>query len=348
MTLTRSPYKLPQRRKRVKSGIERAPQRVWPRHRRFVKSRECCVPYCGSWSVDFAHIRSAANAGIALKPHDAFGVSLCRTHHREQHDIGQAAFEAKYAIDLSAIAGEFVRLSTDHKMRIALLEATLDTPAILSVTSNCQHGQDDVTATIPIVANPFPPLPTEAFPHAAARLSDAPPRPDSVGQQSTPHPARSQLPDAGRDHALVGSAEREVLHRDARDRRQGVSAQVDSAAGRLPAAHLPRPQLAHLERGYRPAPVPVDGLSTLEADIIRELRAVAARSVARVYRGSVSRAQALAMWRGWMEPAKALGFIQITRLGRKALTLAGEPPPIPRKTVEVYAPALPAVMVRVA
>lgn len=53
------------------------------------------------------------------------------------------------------------------------------------------------------------------------------------------------------------------------------------------------------------------------------------------------------MWRGLMIPAKALGFIQLTRLGKKVLARAGDPPPIPRKSIEVYAPVA-TVMARVA
>jgi hypothetical protein len=34
-------------------------------------------------SVDFAHLRSASNAGMDQKPHDIFGVSLCRNDHAE-------------------------------------------------------------------------------------------------------------------------------------------------------------------------------------------------------------------------------------------------------------------------
>ena len=46
-------------------------------------------------SIDFAHLRSAANAGTGLIPHDIFGVSLCRPHHDEQHRLGAEAFGKK-------------------------------------------------------------------------------------------------------------------------------------------------------------------------------------------------------------------------------------------------------------
>ena len=71
-------------------------------------------------AVDFAHLRSAANAGLSRKPHDIFGVSLCRAHHDEQHRIGADAFGRKYGIDLWALAAEFARHSPDWEMRLSL------------------------------------------------------------------------------------------------------------------------------------------------------------------------------------------------------------------------------------
>ena len=111
---------LPLRLKRAKLGAQLPPRKVWPRHRRWVKSHGCCVPGCDATSVDFAHLRSCANAGIGQKPHDIFGVSLCRHHHVEQHSLGVDAFDHKYGIDLWALAAEFARRSPDAEMRAGL------------------------------------------------------------------------------------------------------------------------------------------------------------------------------------------------------------------------------------
>jgi hypothetical protein len=108
---------LPRKSKPPKMGVRILLQRVWPRHRRWVKSHGCCVSDCYTQSVDFAHLRSAANAGTGLKPHDMFGVSLCRLHHAEQHRLGANAFSNKYGIDLRELAAEFFRCSPDRKMR---------------------------------------------------------------------------------------------------------------------------------------------------------------------------------------------------------------------------------------
>jgi hypothetical protein len=111
---------LPGKLKRSKLAVRAVIRKVWPRHRRWVRSHRCCVPDCEAKSVDFAHLRSASNAGIAQTPHDIFGVSLCRAHHAEQHRFGIGAFNRKYGIDLWALAAEFVRRSPDWEMRASL------------------------------------------------------------------------------------------------------------------------------------------------------------------------------------------------------------------------------------
>jgi hypothetical protein len=111
---------LPRRLKRPKLNVPAPPRKIWPRHRRWVRSHGCCVPHCDASEVEFAHLRSAANAGIAQKPHDAFGVSLCRAHHDEQHRLGGKRFGEKYQIDLWALAAEFARRSPDREMRASL------------------------------------------------------------------------------------------------------------------------------------------------------------------------------------------------------------------------------------
>lgn len=111
---------LPRRLPQPKLGVHAPPRTIWPRHRRRVRSHGCCVPNCPASRVDFAHLRSAANAGKGQKPHDAFGISLCRAHHIEQHHLGAASFGRKYAINLWALAREFLRRTPDHWMRLSL------------------------------------------------------------------------------------------------------------------------------------------------------------------------------------------------------------------------------------
>lgn len=124
--IRRIPYPLPQKRQKPKSGIERAPQRIWPRHRRFVKSHCCCVPGCPALLVDPAHLRSVVRDGTGLTPFDWYLVPLCRFHHDEEEPIGPDAFGDRRGIDLWAIAAELVRRSPDGRMRVAMAEWQLE------------------------------------------------------------------------------------------------------------------------------------------------------------------------------------------------------------------------------
>jgi hypothetical protein len=111
---------LPHKVRSPKMGVRVSLQTMWPRHRRWVRAHGCCVPDCPATRVEFAHLRCAANAGIAQKPHDVFGISLCRVHHDEQHRVGAVSFGHKYQIDPWALAAEFVRRSPDQAMRASL------------------------------------------------------------------------------------------------------------------------------------------------------------------------------------------------------------------------------------
>jgi deoxycytidylate deaminase len=105
--------RLPPKRKPVRSGIERAPRRDWPRHRRFVKSHVCCV--CGYEKTDFAHVKTRGSGGG-----DETGVPLCRACHAEQHTIGIETFQRRHGIDLVALAEEFVQHTPDIAMKMAI------------------------------------------------------------------------------------------------------------------------------------------------------------------------------------------------------------------------------------
>lgn len=53
-----------------------------------------------------------------MKPSDRWVVSLCWYHHREQHLIGEDAFETKYDLDLKGLSSEFVRRSP-HRLKLS-------------------------------------------------------------------------------------------------------------------------------------------------------------------------------------------------------------------------------------
>jgi hypothetical protein len=92
-----------------------------------VRRHGCCV--CGifpsGFPIEFAHVRTGTDGGTGIKPSDWWGISLCSHHHRDQHLIGEPAFEATYCIDMKKLAMEFAKTSVDSAMRAAMKEAGL-------------------------------------------------------------------------------------------------------------------------------------------------------------------------------------------------------------------------------
>ena len=107
---------IPQRRKPPKMGVRVQIDKVFMRHRKWVKGFGCAVPGCKCSDIEFAHIRNAANSGKGNKPHDGFGYGLCGCHHAEEHH-GSETFARKYGIKPYALAAWFLRHSPDIAMR---------------------------------------------------------------------------------------------------------------------------------------------------------------------------------------------------------------------------------------
>jgi hypothetical protein len=120
---------LPAKRAKPSSGIARAPQREWPRHRKFVRSHGCCVPGCGFQTIECAHVRQGGDAGTSLKPPDWKTISLCSIHHAQQHTIGHAAFDRMYGINSLKLAAEFAAASPDLAMRETMKQHEAPTEA---------------------------------------------------------------------------------------------------------------------------------------------------------------------------------------------------------------------------
>lgn len=91
--------------------IRKATARTCAAHRAWVRRHRCCVRGCTQLPIVCAHVRIGTDGGTALKPSDRWTISLCDAHHLEQHTIGEHAFEAKYDLDLLALAKEFGRRS---------------------------------------------------------------------------------------------------------------------------------------------------------------------------------------------------------------------------------------------
>lgn len=110
---------LPARLPKRKIDTGRAQRDRCPSHLAFVRSHACCVPGCDGMPIEAMHVRKSGDGGMGMKPGDGFTVSGCATHHREQHAIGEDAFERKYGIDLLRLAGEFRAASLPWRRYLA-------------------------------------------------------------------------------------------------------------------------------------------------------------------------------------------------------------------------------------
>ena len=102
--------------RRLERGERRRDERSCPAHRAWIRRHHCCVPGCLNRDIECAHVRSGTDGGTALKPSDRWCISLCSQHHREQHSIGERAFERRYGIDLYELAMQFRRRSPHRSM----------------------------------------------------------------------------------------------------------------------------------------------------------------------------------------------------------------------------------------
>jgi hypothetical protein len=82
-----------------------------PAHRAWVRGFACSIPGCDGRPIECAHFRDGTGGGISMKPSDRWVWSACADHHREQHQIGERAFQAKYGIDLRALCETFAKQS---------------------------------------------------------------------------------------------------------------------------------------------------------------------------------------------------------------------------------------------
>ena len=80
-------------------------------HRAWVRKHCCSVRGCRGLPIECAHVRNGTDGGLGLKPSDKWTISLCRSHHLEQHELGEPAFEARYELNLRHLAKEFAQRS---------------------------------------------------------------------------------------------------------------------------------------------------------------------------------------------------------------------------------------------
>lgn len=105
---------LPQR---IDRSRKESDGRTCAAHRAWVRRHHCCVPGCHKLPIECAHVRSGTDGGIGLKPSDRWVISLCVSHHVEQHQIGEGRFQRRYGLDLGQLAVAFAKQSPHrHKL----------------------------------------------------------------------------------------------------------------------------------------------------------------------------------------------------------------------------------------
>ena len=109
---------IPKRRKPEKLGLREAPQLRSDPHLKFIRGFECSVSHSGGCSgrIEAAHVRTNTDGGMGVKPSDCYCLPLCSEHHREQHDIGERAFDALHKISMRKIA-DALWLKSPHRNR---------------------------------------------------------------------------------------------------------------------------------------------------------------------------------------------------------------------------------------
>ena len=122
--------RIPSRRVRPKMRVRQSSLIRCPAHLRWVRSHRCVIEgietvantprnglgyhvnqhVCGG-IIEAMHVRTGTDGSTGEKPSDCWTIPGCTVAHREQHSIGERAFERKYRIDMKALAAEMWRVS---------------------------------------------------------------------------------------------------------------------------------------------------------------------------------------------------------------------------------------------
>ena len=97
---------------RVGAGWQhRGSERDHPRHRGWIRQHPCAIyglagHVCGG-RMQSCPLRNGTDGGTAQKPHDKWCWPGCGNAHTEQHQIGERSFQAKYGVNLKALAAMY-------------------------------------------------------------------------------------------------------------------------------------------------------------------------------------------------------------------------------------------------
>jgi hypothetical protein len=117
------------KRPKVRSGILRTHKREWPRHRRFVRLHDCILAgrpdHVCEGPLVLCHLRKGTDAGKDQRPSDWWTWRGCDGAHKLQHQIGEPAFEKRFAITLKDVCLTFAKASPDVEMKAVMRELGL-------------------------------------------------------------------------------------------------------------------------------------------------------------------------------------------------------------------------------
>ena len=83
-------------------------------HLAFVRQLPCVA--CGKAAPsEAAHVRTATDGGVGVKPADRYAVPLCATCHAKQHRIGELSFWSALRIDPLNVSLRLWTISADIK-----------------------------------------------------------------------------------------------------------------------------------------------------------------------------------------------------------------------------------------
>ena len=110
---------LPKRRKASKLGLREAPQIRCAGHLQWIRGHQCTVNN-GECSdrIEAAHARAGTDGGLGVKPSDCWTLPLCSFHHRDQHRIGEPAFERLHGVKMKDTAAALWAKSPHRKKHL--------------------------------------------------------------------------------------------------------------------------------------------------------------------------------------------------------------------------------------
>ena len=108
------------RRKKQSMGLRDSGMIRSEGHLQFCRGFRCSIAdkpgHKCEGKIEACHVRSGTDGGTSLKPSDCWVIPICSEGHKLQHQIGEAAFETRFGIDMKAIARKLWQVSS-HRLK---------------------------------------------------------------------------------------------------------------------------------------------------------------------------------------------------------------------------------------